>query len=747
MSNPVDLLGRAFAALRDGALAEGLALAEDAARAMPEDPRAHALVARARLAAGDLELADAALDQALAIDPSSVPAWIERAALARRRDDPAAARAALERLVQLAPRHVPFRIDLAALVEQAGDRDGAEHVLAGAITVAPEDPVARLARAALLFRAERLAEALADADVALRRDPSNPNALGLSGELLLRLGRAAEAVPRLQRAATSAPKAWVPQDALLRALKQAGAPQAAVLAQAERLGEALGGAFGRSVVAVERMVNGGPEAGAEAIAEALAMDPQHPTALWLAMQVPPSMVHDDDAAEAAFLERWRTRLATLEGLDLAGLDATVAQSMLYAASSFYAHYLGAALTGELERLGRVVSVLASRAAGPIAERRRADDGRLRVGIATGMLRHHTVTKLFGALIRGLDRPRFEVTLIHTGGTEDEVTKGFIAEADAYLRVPGSLADVARAVAARDLDLIVWLDVGMETTSAALAALRLAPTQAVLWGHPVTTGLPSIDVFLTAAAMEPPDGERHYTERLHRLPGLGTCYTAPDHRPTARPAELAAGRPDGVLAFMPQLVQKLRPRFDRALARIAAAAPELRFLMTPYFLEAPVRRFRDRLGRAFEAEGVALDARLPLCRWVSQAEWLGLAEVADFGLDAFDWSGGNTSLEMFWYDTPIVTLPGALMRGRHTLAMLERMELPQLVARDEDDYVRIAVELATSSDFRAEMSGKIRERKHRLYEDRSVVEAFVAFCAGHATAGRERRLARDAGSPP
>jgi hypothetical protein len=46
-----------------------------------------------------------------------------------------------------------------------------------------------------------------------------------------------------------------------------------------------------------------------------------------------------------------------------------------------------------------------------------------------------------------------------------------------------------------------------------------------------------------------------------------------------------------------------------------------------------------------------------------------------------------------------------------------------------------------------MSGKIRERKHRLYEDRSVVEAFVAFCAGHAAAGRERRLARDAGSPP
>jgi predicted O-linked N-acetylglucosamine transferase (SPINDLY family) len=214
-----------------------------------------------------------------------------------------------------------------------------------------------------------------------------------------------------------------------------------------------------------------------------------------------------------------------------------------------------------------------------------------------------------------------------------------------------------------------------------------------------------------------------------------------------PIELAGGKPDGTLAFMPQLVQKLRPRFDRALARIAAAAPELRFLMTPYFLDAPVRRFRERLGRAFEAEHVALDPRLQVCRWVSQAEWLGLAQASDFGLDAFGWSGGNTSLEMFWYDTPIVTLPGQLMRGRHTMAMLECMELPELIARDEEDYVRIAVELATSADFRAEMRGRIRERKHRLYDDQRVVDAFVAFCENHAAAGRTSRLARDADSSP
>lgn len=166
------------------------------------------------------------------------------------------------------------------------------------------------------------------------------------------------------------------------------------------------------------------------------------------------------------------------------------------------------------------------------------------------------------------------------------------------------------------------------------------------------------------------------------------------------------------------------------------------MMTPHYQPEPVAAYRRRLATAFAACGVDLDARVLLCRRVSQAEWLAMAADADFGLDSFRWSGGNTSLEMFWYDTPIVTLPGALMRSRHTLAMLERMELPQLVAGDADDYVRIAVELATSADFRAEMRGLIRERKHRLYDDRAVVDAFIAFCREQAGRGRVRRLARD-----
>jgi predicted O-linked N-acetylglucosamine transferase (SPINDLY family) len=97
------------------------------------------------------------------------------------------------------------------------------------------------------------------------------------------------------------------------------------------------------------------------------------------------------------------------------------------------------------------------------------------------------------------------------------------------------------------------------------------------------------------------------------------------------------------------------------------------------------------------------------------------------LDSIGWSGGNTTLEILWFGTPTVTLPGRTMRTRHTAAMLQLLELPQLIARDLDHYVDIAVALGRSPDFRAEMRGLIEARKHRLYDDRAVVAALESWC--------------------
>ena len=73
------------------------------------------------------------------------------------------------------------------------------------------------------------------------------------------------------------------------------------------------------------------------------------------------------------------------------------------------------------------------------------------------------------------------------------------------------------VAATELDVLFYADIGMDPTTYFLAFSRLAPVQCVTWGHPVTTGIPNIDDYLSSDVFEAPGAEAHYTERLIRLP--------------------------------------------------------------------------------------------------------------------------------------------------------------------------------------------------------------------------------------
>jgi len=79
---------------------------------------------------------------------------------------------------------------------------------------------------------------------------------------------------------------------------------------------------------------------------------------------------------------------------------------------------------------------------------------------------------------------------------------------------------------------------MDSMTLRLAAHRLAPLQVASWGHPITTGLPTIDLYFSGEMLEAPDADTHYRERLVRLPGTGCCTTPIKLTPDALP-ELAA----------------------------------------------------------------------------------------------------------------------------------------------------------------------------------------------------------------
>jgi predicted O-linked N-acetylglucosamine transferase (SPINDLY family) len=99
---------------------------------------------------------------------------------------------------------------------------------------------------------------------------------------------------------------------------------------------------------------------------------------------------------------------------------------------------------------------------------------------------------------------------------------------------------------------------------------------------------------------------------------------------------------------------------------------------------------------------------------------------DVVLDSIGWSGCNSILESLAHNVPIVTLAGEMMRGRHTAAILNMMDVRATTARTVDEYVSIASSLGRNKARRIELSAEIAEKKNRVYRDRDCIVALETF---------------------
>ena len=658
---------------------QGIAAAFDALR-QGQLPRAEQM-ARALVAAPDADArAHALLGRVLAA-----------------RGDLVAARASVDRALALDADCVPARVESAALARHAGDLQRAIGDLEALVRLQPRFLPFQLDFGDALIAGGQPERALAAFTRAAALDARNL--------------RAHDGVARAHWALKSDMRDWL-------AAREAMAAIEATAAAYTRLAFDYGKAsnFAAMRAAFDR---------------ALALDPDWLPARWGRMQHPRELVHPDAAALDEFRRDWLAGLEWFERHEYVAARAPEYRACMLSATNFYLHYLGEAFVDEQRRYARVVERMVALAApdSPAAASR-ASDGRLRVGFISAFFRRHAMTKLFGALVTGLDRARFEVSLFYPSAIEDDVTAALRAGVDHFESGERPIAAWSEALRARELDVLVFVDIGMHTMAQALAAMRHAPRQYQLWGHPVTSGFAAIDGFVSADGMEPPGAGRNYAEPLLRLPRLGCVFAPPSLAPVSVPElEDGAGR---IEVFFAQAAFKVMPAFDDVLARIAQRAPAVRFHFTPH-AQSPARRaLRERLARAFATRGLAFDDHAGLFRHVGEAEFLGVARASHFSLDSMGWSGGVTTLEILWHDAPVLTLPGKLMRGRHTSAMLDILELPELVARDVDDYVERAVRLATDADWRDSLRARIRERKHRLYDDRGVIAAFTDLL-GHAAA--------------
>ncbi|MFO0296111.1 MAG: tetratricopeptide repeat protein [Pseudomonadota bacterium] len=690
--------------------------------AVPDRP-AHA----AALAAGRPAEAQALAQRAVESAPDDIEAWVTIARVAVDRRRAADARRAIERLRALPA--AGGRADwLAGLLEhQAGRREAAEAAYRTALGIDPMLADARFQLARLQREAGRWEEAIDSCRAAVAADPLHAEAQADLGAMLRDRGQGDAALPHLRAAVDADPRlarAW-----FNLALAQIDAAQWAPAAQSlERL-VALEPrqAEAHHWLGHARMALGEPDAARAAYAAALAADAGFLRARWaLAMaQIDPvpGSLQAEATSRAAFaqaLERLTTWMRTRAPAD--AFEAVAVAQPFYLA---YQDENPRELLAQYGRLCATAMAAWARKAGLGAPPAVAPGRRpLRVGIVSAHLHDHSV---WNAIVRGwvehADRSRVEFHLFALGGHEDDETAFARRRAAGFHRL-GAWPDAARALAAARLDAVIYPEIGMHTATAKLAALRLAPLQLASWGHPVTTGLPTIDVYIGAEALEPADADAHYTERLERLPRLGCTprrYGVAPERIDLVGAGLQAG--ERVL-LCPGNPFKYGPAHDPLWVEVARRSPQGRLVFFRGGPEGLADRFERRLRVAFEAAGLEFHAKVSMQPWQSRARFFGWLAAADVFLDSAGFSGFNTVMQAVECGTPIVTLEGPSMRTRFGAGVLRQLGLGEWVASDAAGYAERVARLVGDAALRADVSARLRSGSRVLFEDRAASTACV-----------------------
>lgn len=348
--------------------------------------------------------------------------------------------------------------------------------------------------------------------------------------------------------------------------------------------------------------------------------------------------------------------------------------------------------------------------------------RVRVGLFSSYLRNHAVAWTIRGLLEQLPRDRFEIVLFAARRAEGVIMPEIRAAADKVVELRPSLEGARSAIADACLDVLIFADIGMETLSYALAHARLAPVQCATWGHPVTTGISTVDYYISSDLAEPADADAQYSERLVRLAGVQTCYRRPAF-PADRSLPPAPDLPTGATLYLcPQSLFKIHPDMDGPLSEILRRDSNGILLM----FEGMDQVITDRLKTRWSAPFQDVIDRVRFIPRVSVERFLGIVVSADVLLDTWPFGGGNTSYQGFAAGVPIVTLPGKYLRGRGTLAHYLHMGFTDCVADTPEGYVDIAVRLGTDRGFHRRMTAQIRERCHVLFDDERVGRDLARF---------------------
>lgn len=716
-------------------------------------------MAIAKHRSGDAAGAEAIYRQILAVAPEQADALHLLAVACRQQGRLDEALPLFERCAKLAPRHADLLTNYGEALLAAGQAAAGEQQLRKALAIQPRHPQA-LNNLGLALQAQgRLEQAVAAGRRAVDAQPQHANARNNLGNYLLALGRSGDAIEHFHLAQQLDPGQAEIAANLVLALEQAGQQQEALRTAETMIAShsshaRLRSSIGRLLWRQQRLAEAiaqfnealrldGKDAGTwcnfglalhdagqplEALAayrQAIARDPKQVGA-WSNLGITLKEQGAISEALAAFEEALRLQPEHAESwsnlgmcLEIAGraseavaayqraIDLDPQLDRAHSNRIFALNYLpdfdAAAIAAEHRQWAeRHVAHLYPRSTVPSYP---VVDRRLRVGLMSPDLRSHPVAYLLQPYLAHYDRHAIEIFIYSDVANGDSVTAELSAMAEHWCDIAGrSHQEVAALVRTDEIDLLVDLAGHSARHRLPVFAMKPAARQASWIGYFNTTGLTSIDYFVTDPATTPAELSQHFSEQPLYLPESRFCYQLPEYAPPVAPLPALA---TGLVTFgCFNNLAKFNDQVIAAWSQILLQLPTSRLLLKALALGD--KQVRTDLLARFAAHHIPA-ARLELRGHSAHAQMLAEYAEVDIALDPFPFSGGMTTCEALCMGVPVLTLRGQTLAGRQSHSLLSALRLSDWSCGDVDEYIAQAIAHSQDLHCLASLRSKLRER--------------------------------------
>jgi predicted O-linked N-acetylglucosamine transferase (SPINDLY family) len=683
-------------AMQEGRYTESQTKIAAALKLYPENAAALGNLTAAYLRNGQFQEALEWGQRALQAEPESVDALINLATSLHELGRYQQAIPLLQRARNFSPNSALVNNLLGSCLFKSGDVSTAAEIFEAATIASPSDAGswANLSAALNMLSEYERALECANRAIALRADSSS--ALAAQGASLLELGKVDEAIASYREAVKHSPTVQILC------------------------------AFANALI-----TSGLNEEAGECLRHALELDGDNPQARWILAMSVLKPIYDTDAEVQIAREKLSVSIQELDDWFKKTANP-LAYHAVGASQPFFIAYHELNNRGLLTRYGKVCeSWMTSFKPTPLSTRQPvARTAKMRIGIASAHIRDHSV---WIAVAKGwasrIDKNRFEIFLFSLNPQSDKAMVDAKREADFFDSEVKSLEAWVDVIQKSNLDFLIYPGVGMESLGYQLASLRLAPLQAASWGHPETSGLSTMDFYLSGEAFEPPEAQDNYSEKLVRLPNFA-AFVEPLEPNIKDVDRRELGLPKGVpLLLCPGTPFKYMPTHDWIWIEIAKGLKRTSDGRLVFFSSSRGSMYVkliSRLRTAFSGAGVDFDAHVCVIPVLDRARFFSLMQKSTLLLDTLGFSGFNTALQGLECGLPVLAYEGKFMRGRLASAIMRKMDMHELVATSHQDFIDKAVSFAADPRRLKKIRTEIPKRVKPLFRDDSSIRALEVF---------------------